>query len=218
MSHTIVENCIGMDIFIEEIKKYVNKPENLLIFDIGSRDGNDAKLIGNSFKNSNIYAFEAHPEEYKIHKEANNDIHWINIAIYDYDGKIKFYPKTINSGIHSIRDRGELYGKDVIEVNCCKVSSFLKNNNLRSPDVVKIDVEGCSLEVLKSFEEYISEVLVFHIESETQKYFKDQYLEESVFGFLKESGFKMTTYSIPQNLDQHDSIWINNKIITPVIK
>ena len=77
------------------------------------------------FKNSIIYAFEPHPEEYRIHQDANKDINWIQL---DYDGQANFYLKQINSGIHSIRDRGKIYGTQFINIDC---STFLKSRNLR---------------------------------------------------------------------------------------
>lgn len=209
MSAKIVDNCIDMKLFVSEIKKYLkDESKNLLIFDIGSKDGKDAKFIGNNFKNTTVYAFEAHPVEYSLHKDSNRDINWVELAIYNYDGQTNFHPKEIDSGIHSIRDRGQIYGKDIINVECRKISTFLQDRKLPCPDIVKIDVEGCTLEVLQSFEDCIENVRFFHIESETQDYFKGQHLEEEVFDFLRNKGFTMIMYSIPENLNQHDSIWI----------
>lgn len=56
-----------------------------------------------------------------------------------------------------------------------RIDTFCKENG-GYPNVVKIDIEGCSLEVLTSFGEYISGVDIFHIESEKIQYFKDQHL------------------------------------------
>ena len=50
-----------MDIFIEEIKKYVNKTENLII---GLRDGKDVRIIGDSFKNYSITFFYKYLQMY----------------------------------------------------------------------------------------------------------------------------------------------------------
>ena len=77
--------------------------------------------------------------------------------------------------------------------------------------MVKIDTEGCSLETLKSFGKYLKEIKILHIETETEEYFKDQFLEEDVFKFLKEKGFKIIEYSCCEGLNQHDSIWINRR-------
>ena len=210
-----VQNGIFMDQFISEIKKYIYEPSNEILFDIGSKDGNDARTLMNDLSISpiNVYGFEAHPIEYKMYQEVNRSINWIGFAIYEYDGEIDFYIKKLGSGIHSIRDRGIEFGTEVIRVPCKKISTFIKEYNVQQPTIVKIDVEGCSLEILKSFEEYLYQVKIFHIESECEQYFKEQFLQEDVFNYLKERGFIMTMYSTTPGSNQHDSIWINSSIV-----
>lgn len=222
MTIIYVKNGIGMNTFVGEIHKYIDikSIDNLCIFDIGSRDGNDARYLHNCFalnakhaKHANTYAFEAHPQEYEIHKDINRDINWINLAIYEYDGQIVFFPKTINSGIHSIRDRGSEFGQGEIIIPCKKVSTILHEFQINVPQIVKIDVEGCSLEVLRSFEDRINDVMIFHIESEEEEYFKDQYLQSQVFAYLEAHGFFMTMYSTTDGSNQHDSVWVNPSAI-----
>ena len=213
---TTVANGIDMPLFSHLIKTHVdfakiNKP--LKIFDIGSRDGNDARYLAHNFPNAETFAFEAHPEEHRIHAHENRNINWINSAVYKHDGFVTFYPKAINSGIHSIRDRGAEFGIGEIQVPCVKMSTFLRNHNIDGCFIVKVDVEGCSLEVLQSFEEYIANVVCFHMESEEQQYFKDQHLQSEVFNFLTANNFEMCTYSITNGSDQHDSVWINKSFV-----
>ena len=208
-----VRNGIPMHMFVEQIRKHMPQLRDpCIIFDIGSRDGDDAQYLKNHLgKNTIAYAFEAHPDEYKIHmKRHNGNLNWVNLAIYNYDGEVTFHPKAINSGIHSIRDRGKEFGTGEIVVPCKKISTFLRENNIECPSIVKVDVEGCSLEVLQGFEDYIHQVQCFHIESEEEKYFKDQYLQDEVFKLLEEKGFVMTMYSTTPGSNQHDSVWINS--------
>lgn len=208
-------NGIFMHQFITEIKKYISNTSLCTIFDIGSKDGTDAQCLRYNLgiNSDNVYAFEAHPTEYEIHKEKNKDIHWINVAIYEYDGEIEFFPKKIDSGIHSIRDRGSEFGTGSMTVPCKKISSFLQDRNIPAPSIVKVDVEGCSLEVLKSFEHYIHDVKIFHMESECEKYFKDQHLQDEVFQYLLDNGFSMTIYSTTPGSNQHDSVWVHNSLL-----
>ncbi len=210
-----IKGCILMDTFVSEIKKYVGNTNDEIVFDIGSKDGCDARYIGNaiSISPNNVYAFEAHPIEYQIHAEQNKDIHWINTAIYNYDGMIEFYTKTIGSGIHSIRDRGSEFGTGSIQVCCKKISTLINDDTVKVPTIVKVDVEGCSLEILRSFEKYIGNVKLFHMETEQEKYFKDQHLEDEVFNYLQEHGFVMTMYSTTDGSNQHDSVWVHSSLM-----
>lgn len=211
---TRVANGVPMDLFVRVIRERVARlgPEPLLVFDIGSRDGQDARAL-RAMLGLETYAFEAHPQEYELHRHANQGIvHWINAAIYDRSGSVTFYPKALGSGIHSIRDRGSEFGVGEIEVPCQTMASFLRERQLEGCSyVVKVDVEGCSLEVLRSFEALIERVVCFHMESEEEAYFKDQHLQSEVFAYLEDCGFVMVMYSTTEGSNQHDSVWIAKK-------
>jgi hypothetical protein len=120
------------------------------------------------------------------------------------------------SGVHSIRDRGLDFGPS----NCYKISTkridtFCKENNINSVDIAKIDVEGCTYEVLKSFGSFLQTVKALHIETERIHYFENQILEDIVFDFLIKNDFIMIEKNIRSDVELHqsDSIWINNKTI-----
>lgn len=202
---------ITMPDFVNTIKKYIKNTKDCTFMEIGSRDGKDSQFMKQIFKERNIYAIEANPEEYQLHKEENNNINWINAAVFDEEKLVQFHVKGIGSGLHSIKDRGEKFGNKSIDVKTQRVDSIIEAQKIKCVDVVKIDTEGCSLETLKSFGKYLKEIKILHIETETEEYFKDQFLEEDVFKFLKENGFKIIEYSCCEGLNQHDSIWINRR-------
>lgn len=207
---------IDMHMFFETIKKYFDVTQHYTIFEIGSRDGNDARILKNYFPNSIVYAFEASDEEYKNHIEINKDINWINLTIYNEECEIDFHYKTYMSGVHSIKDRGLDFGESTImKVLTKRVDTFCKEEKIKNVDIVKIDVEGCTFEVLNSFGEYLKNVKALHIETERIEYFKDQTLEKEVFEFLIKNGFILLEKNerIDVVLHQSDSIWINNKLL-----
>lgn len=207
-----VYDSITMPLFANSIKKYISYKENLNIFEIGSRDGKDGRFFKSEFPNSTVYAFEAQPEEYRINAIDNDIINWINLAIYNKDGRITFHSKSLGSGIHSIRDRGQEYGTETVEVQCKKIKTFCSENNIEKIDIAKIDVEGCTLEVLESFEDLLQHVKFLHIETETVNYFENQHLESEVFSYLKNNNFKLLMRSELPNFNQHDSVWINGNL------
>lgn len=202
---------ISMDMFCETINQFQNYSEEYTIFEIGSRDGIDSKKMKSYFKNSDVYAFEAAEQEYNNHKDQNRNINWINLAIYNYDGEIDFNLKGYLSGVHSIRDRESISGT-LNKIKCKRIDTFCIENNIKSIDFVKIDVEGCTYEILQSFGNYLKDVKFLHIETERYKYFKDQFLEDDVFKILNDN-FTMLEKNIRNEVYQSDSIWINNIII-----
>lgn len=79
--------------FISHIK---NKEQQVVIFDIGSRDCIQSIEFYNNFPNAQIYAFECNPNTIPIcKKNIENYLDRITLiegAICDYDGEITFYP------------------------------------------------------------------------------------------------------------------------------
>lgn len=207
---TVEYNFIYMDTYASLALKYCDfsNQSPIIIFDIGSKDGHDARFLKNSIPNSVAYGFEAHPVEYERHKHLNTDINWINKAVFNYNGKLKFYTKTLGSGIHSARDRGEEFGTGEIEVDCVRIDTFCNEKGI-IPNVVKIDVEGCTMEVLESFGSLLSKVDILHIETEEKEYFKGQVLEKEVFDFLEKNNFRKIFFTYVPEFYQHDSVWIN---------
>jgi precorrin-6B methylase 2 len=94
------------------IKFIINKNEEYVIFDIGSRDCLQSIEFYNIFPNAKIYAFECNPNTLEIcRKNIENykdRIFLIEGAVCDYDGEITFYP--IN------QKKPKLHGKMVILV------------------------------------------------------------------------------------------------------
>ena len=84
---------------------------------------------------------------------------------------------------------------------------FCSQNNITSVDILKLDVEGCSYEILKGFSGLLQNIKFMHIETERIQYFGGQYLEKHVFDLLNENKFKMIKHS-RCILEQYDSIWV----------
>ena len=184
-----------------------------VVFEVGSRDGKDSLLFKKSWVSADVYAFEAHPTEYALYKDSVAGINWVNKAFYNFNGEIDFYTKNLGSGIHSIKNRLITYmPTNVITVPCCRLDTFCETNKILGVDVIKIDVEGCSYEVLEGCGKLLQDIKIMHIETEGVEYFKGQKLQGDVFDFLTKNGFRMLKMSYAPNIDQHDSVWVNNKI------
>lgn len=195
--------------FIDYCKTNVPRPN--VIFEIGAREGNDSALLKAQYPDAEVYAFEAYNEEYDLHKNNRNldNIHYHNIAIWSEDTRKTFYKKGTNvnyGSISSFRDRGESYGLDTEEYETISVSSFCASSKIDKIDIVKIDAEGCSYEVLLGFGDLLDTVKVLHIETEQEEHFKGQHLEKEVFELLESRGFSLHKHS-RCCYTQHDSIW-----------
>jgi FkbM family methyltransferase len=197
---------ITIPTFIEFCKEKKLNP--LIIFEIGAREGSDSVLMKEAFPEAEVYAFEAYPAEYEAHKNDDclSSINYYNLGMWNEEAELTFYEKGVGTGISSFRDRGVNYGTKTTKVKATTVDNFCQQNSIEGVDIVKIDVEGCSLEVLEGFGDKLNTVKCIHLETERVPYFSDQSLEDEVFSFLEKNGFKKELY---QNccMQQYDSVW-----------
>jgi FkbM family methyltransferase len=207
-----------MDDFITHIKQYIDISTISIIVDAGSLDGKDAILLGDAFQNTTIYAIEGLPDNYNTYIKNNPRIIGIQCVIASYDGKITYYQKDIN-GIHGIYNRGEQYGTRTLELDCYKMSTIMKQYNITKIDILKIDVEGATYDLLLSLEKHLEDIKILHIETETYPFFSGQTLHNKVCEYLIQHDFEcldITFVEIINNQYQSDSIWVNKKYKKPV--
>lgn len=207
---------INMLEFINIINKYVKSYDIKVIMEIGSLDARDGQYFKLIYPNSTVYCIEGLKDNYDKYMSHLTDIIPINTIISDYDGTIDYYKKKIN-GIHGILNRGDEYGDEVLEnMECQTIKTLCNKLNLTNIDIVKIDVEGATYEILKSMKDILQTIKIMHIETESYEFFKGQKLHDEVVKLLNTNNFtmlNMTSVDIEKGKEQHDSVWINNKIL-----
>lgn len=211
-----MKNDINMKEFIEICKKYFNENDIKIIMEIGSLDGKDSLYFKKEYPNSVVYAIEGLYDNYIKYKEDLENINFVNIILCHYDGFIDYHKKNIN-GIHGIFDRGEEYGTETIKNSpCLTFKTFCLYNNIINVDLIKIDVEGATYEVLLGMGEMLNDVKILHIETESYDFFKKQKLHEDVCEYLIKHNFsliELSSVDIIEDKKQYDSVWINNKFL-----
>jgi FkbM family methyltransferase len=205
---------INMESFMTLSKEYFHKDDIKNIMEIGSLDGVDSLLFKNHYPEANVFCIEGLPDNYNQYLKDLTNITPINAVIADYDGIIKYHYKNIN-GIHGILDRGQEYGSKVLELPCYTIKTICENYKINSIDIVKIDVEGATYEILNSMGDILKTIKIMHIETESYPFFNNQKLHDTVSDFLIEKGFTMidmSSVNIAGGL-QHDSVWINKNFL-----
>jgi len=92
----------------------------------------------------------------------------------------------------------------------------MKKYSITEIDVIKIDVEGATLDLLQSLEDNLKNIKIMHIETETYPFFSGQKLHEDVCNFLIDNNFVLidiTFVEIIPNKYQSDSVWVNKQFI-----
>jgi len=205
---------INMEEFMNYSKKFFDSSDIKNIMEIGSLDGRDSLYFKEHYPNANVFCIEGLPSNYQNYLSNLDTITPINIVIADYDGMITFHHKNIN-GIHGILNRGDQYGTDTLSLPCKTIKTICKEYKIDSIDLVKIDVEGASYEILNSMGDKLKDIKIMHIETESYPFFKGQKLHSEVEVILLENGFELIELS-SVNIGigkQHDSVWVNKKYL-----
>jgi FkbM family methyltransferase len=136
------------------------------IFDIGSNSGIFSVLAKVYNTNSKVYAFEPQPNIFNVLKknnEINNfNIQYQNIALSDKEGNVPFYNygkeafTTENTTAGSLNKDWRIENQNSIMVVVKELKSFIEENNIKSIDLIKIDVETFEYEVLSGYGTYLN--------------------------------------------------------------
>ena len=90
------------------------------------------------------------------------------------------------------------------------MDKLIKDNNIKHIDILKIDVEGATYEVLEGFGNELNMVKSIQLEAELQPLWPDAVLWNDIKIFLEKNNFTCFWTQDIIGL-QIDSVWINNK-------
>lgn len=205
---------------VDAYQKYFDGQKVNNIFEIGSRDGHDSYYLFLKLNPVNVYTFEANPSCHEIIKNNYPGFNNIYGAVSNFVGEASFNMVTSNNweavGTSSLKDRTDTWysgqsSKITVPVNT--IEGYIKDNNIKPPfDIVKIDTEGCSYEVLEGFGKKIHKVKIMHVENETYAYWSDQKLAHEVGELLQSKGF-FKEYEEKFGENSVDEVWVNGNFI-----
>ena len=205
-------------------------PRNVI--EVGSRDGKDAMIYAREFgiDDSCVIVFEPNPWLAEIIRLNYPFITVRQEAIGEIESDRMMYcvvPDAnsqdcdlMYSGMSSLLERCEpnvMAGRATLEdvvVPVRKMSSLIEQLDIRSIDICKIDAEGTTLSVLKSFGDKITRVKSFHLEMEYRPYWKDQALAPEIKQYMAAFDFVLLSESYIGNTDQTDSIWVHQNFLS----
>ncbi len=126
------------------------------VFDVGANIGQTSSAILAHFPNAQVYSFEPHPDTFRKLTEALKDprAHAFNIALGHKSGDAELFiydSDLINSltPIAPFAMRFEKRSSKSISIRVLTVDEFCSLQGIDAIDVLKVDTEGCDLDVLK---------------------------------------------------------------------
>ena len=202
-----------MQRFCEVVKGHninVNK-----VLEIGSRDGDDAAYMAQSFgvHSSMVWLCEPNPAQAQVIRNKYPDFNLIDKAIFDKAGTLDFLqmhgsPPEIGTSSLMPRNLDNLYDRATrIQVEAITGQDLLA----MIPGEIgacKVDVEGATYQVLKSMGDDLKRIKAFHLECEHVEVWTNQEQYNSIASFMIEMGYEQVDFQYVIGTIQSDSIWI----------
>lgn len=157
-------------------------PYNPIIVDAGSYTGAMTIQAAKGWPQSRlIAAIEPNPRVFALLQEAVNEMKMPNLRAYnfalnDYNGKAPFYLSRGLSGLDleseiessllpPTEETEPYYRGPVIDVPCVVLDDWCRENKVDHIDVLRLDLEGAELQVLKSSPEILKKVTLLILPS-----------------------------------------------------
>ena len=204
---------------LQELIKGIKTPETII--DIGSNKGQFILLIEKIYPNKNIYSFE--PIKEMIDKQKKffaykNNIIFHNVALGSSNTLKEFLITTrmdSSSFLKIVSDNNKNKNYDIVENRNIQINTLdelLINEKISHPVLIKIDVQGYELEVLRGANNLLKKTDYLLLEVSKNEMYQNQPIEKEVVEYLKNLNFdilKSNNWSKIQNTNfyQRDIIF-----------
>ena len=207
---------------VDTYLKYFDAPHEPVVYEVGSRDGNDgvelAKRIykpvyhDNLWHDGKIVLFECNPPQQEVIKRNYPYATLITEAISDKAGEVEFLQihgdnnMVGSSTMNTKRSDKWIKETSTIKVKTRRLDDVIKElkHTKTEIDIMKIDTEGYTAEVLRSLGKYLRNVRVFQVETEITGYARAE-TNLDIALFMGENGYKLVDifYEWPPQIEDH---------------
>ncbi len=215
-------NGIAATIELEKLVKDIKTPETII--DIGSNKGQFILLIEKIFPRKKIYSFEPIKEmiekQKKFFKKRKN-IFFYNLALGSSASFKEFLmTNRVDSSSFLKISQNQNKSKDYIvkekrKIKVNTLDNIFRDEKLYHPILIKMDVQGYELEVLKGSNNMLKKIDYILLEVSKNEMYKNQPTEEIIINYLKSLNFKIFKTNDwvnikNTNFKQRDILFSNN--------
>jgi len=181
--------------------------DNFVVYDIGAFDGELSRYFS-TFKNTTVYAFE--PSSFNYNRLVSNTETYKNITPFNVALNDKSY-----ECFTKFRDCFDGNSNNEQPIKYVKLSEFLIENNLKSPNFIKIDIEGMESIILNDFHNIIKDFrpiffIEIHAENKNSEFSYEnnphwRWVDEGGFDFNHFKNYNYACLDVHFNLISEDT-------------
>lgn len=175
-----------------------------IILDLGANVGFASIYFSNRFPAAKIFALEPNADNYKM--ACKNTQNYVNVkmvqgAIWNSNEKVHGVDKGLGEAAFMIAS-----GNGEGTINAYTIDDVLKDMNVQSADIIKIDIEGSEKEIFeKGFENWMPKTKIIIVETH------DRYRR----GTSKSVLSAISKYNFSLELSGENLVFYNNELINP---
>lgn len=196
--YTVYQRTIGRKISIydfQTIDVVRQLPVDAVCVDIGVNEGQIFDFMVRHCRDGLLFGFEPIPHLYqRLHRKYASDRSRLHqLALSDREATHSFYYYPQRTAVSGLLERKGLLGSqpsEMIQVETSRLDQILSLSRL---DLVKIDVEGAELQVLRGCREHLKRcrpIVIFELGQDGLGYY--QHIPEDVYSFFDALGYAIT--------------------------
>ena len=173
---------------LSPLVKKISKAKTLI--DVGSNKGQFGLLTRKFFPDIKIHSFEPQIEELNIQKKilGSNNINYYNFALGSEEKISNLYiteRKDSSSLLKPIETNSKKYlAKEIRKISVKRLDKLTGLKNIKRPSILKLDVQGFELEVLKGSSEILNFIDYIISEVSFIKIYEDQVMGNKLVNFI----------------------------------
>lgn len=191
-------------------KRTENRIEEKVIVDIGANCGEWSSKMKSVYPNARFLLIEADEENESLLKDSDFDY---EIALVgDENKEVTFYKgKRCNTGNSVYKENTEEFEDcDEVTLRMQRTDEILKRHNISNIDLLKIDVQGAELDVLRGMGDMIDDVKEIQIEISLTNYNEGSPDHIERLKFMKDAGFTPVNISeVGYSKESRDMIYLD---------
>ena len=202
---------------VNYLKKLAVDFEPKIVYDIGSAVLHWKREAHKIWPNSEIIAFEASEDTEFFYKEHNIKYN-IGVLSDENDKIVKFYGNIYSLGGNSYYKEightksNEIYPEDLYtEQKTMTLASVVSKNNFQLPDLIKIDVQGAELDIMKGGIDIINNAKYLIVELQDTQYNRGAPLADVTIKFLEDNNWELISSKFCDNGPDADYCFKNKR-------